>query len=364
MAKGIYSRHVAGKTGATAQNQDAVTTTGFYLRQRALQILKKPATWITAGAVGVTSILGCLYKDNITNFFNNAFDYFRNTPPAATEPAGTIDDGFDNNTNTVVVETPIETQTETIEEPVQESFSDRLDDILIYDVHDDMVRDSWYKEPFYFKAESLAPEKREIAKQGIEAESRKYKKENLDLLINRIYVLDSMSAYGSPMGGTNHSISKCLYLVLHGFENSEFEFAQRFNHELPDLFYKYILSHKKEEYKDYFDEEAFRNANPEGFEYYFESGGSYETLEEKGLDSTDFNQDLSKDGFTSKYNQVSLRNDFSMIALQIFKSDPGFWEAYDKYEPLRIKTGIVMDSFAYWDPNFYTPEHFRKVSQE
>lgn len=171
-------------------------------------------------------------------------------------------------------------------------------------------------------------------------------KENLDI----VYVFDYMYFYGFEYGGTydDHSV-----FISSGSKEWEYEdgfIEATINHEFSS-----ILLY---DYYDLFNEAGWITANPEGFEY---SGSGFEALA-SGADSTDFDDELNKQGFVSQYSQSAMEEDFNMFAESLFSDSDNFWNAYHKYEAFKKKADILIKFYNSLDPMF-TEECFRGLNE-
>lgn len=214
---------------------------------------------------------------------------------------------------------------------------------LVLDLPPDLFKDAW-REPVVTIAIPIREPDRPDWEHVFASELQKYRRE---LFYDKFaaYACARLQFDDVPVGGTFWWRG-----VIVSVETKNPAIA--LHHEMASwLFYRY---------SGYFDKTAWLQANPLGFQY---SGRAMATarsvLEGRRLDAIEDDQLAS--GFLNHYCRVSLDNDFSEIAAQLFLNEPRFWNAVDRHGALAQKVRLAIKFYEQVDSR-YSEEYFRGLA--
>jgi len=202
---------------------------------------------------------------------------------------------------------------------------------------------SWKSPAINPKTRSLSKNKITETQEIIRNELNKYPKNVLKNL-HDVYVLDSLTFYGIPYGGT--SSKDKIYLT----DGSDWYIKHALHHEFSSILLK--------KYPQYFDKKSWRQNNPSDFRYF---GDGREFIKEKKPYTYKMNQLYSK-GFLNDYAQSSIENDCNEFAGKMFCNDGEFWRIIKRFDRLKGKFEVMLQFYQSLDKklNF---EYFKKISR-
>jgi len=224
-----------------------------------------------------------------------------------------------------------------------------FEDCIIFTTSANTFPAEWYGSPINAQAENLAPEEIERSKKIIITALKKYPIEVLNYNLKKVYVLKSMNFFGADYGGTNSTdvVYVCNADVAMGYTDIYIE--ESFHHEFSSILLR--------NYRSSFNEQQWRDINPEEFQYFDESTGGWDAIKQ-GRSSKDFSPEFHSEGFLYEYAQSTLENDFNSFAENIFMGNEDFFTATDQYEKLKMKLDLIVSFYNSINPQF-TIEYFR-----
>ena len=177
----------------------------------------------------------------------------------------------------------------------------------------------------------------------------KYPISLLQKYLKRVYVLKSLTFYGSNFGGTNSNDQ--VYLTNQGIKKGYTrEYVERvFHAELSSILWR--------QYHHLFNRKQWCKAGHKSIKY----ASSGVPALQKGQISESYNKTLHEMGFLNEYATSTLENDFNAFAKNIFKADPYFWMVCFKNPRLKKKLRLIVTFYSKLDPQF-NMRFFRKIS--
>ncbi|MEA2015885.1 MAG: hypothetical protein U9O59_04160 [Actinomycetota bacterium] len=220
---------------------------------------------------------------------------------------------------------------------------------ILFTANENTFPDEWYESPIDAIAESLPEEEIERSKNLVIAALHKYPIDILKNNLKNVYVLKSINFFAVDYGGTNSA--DAVYLTNSGVATSYADayIEEAFHHEFSSILFR--------NYEFLFNEQQWRNINPEGFEYFDESTGGSGAIKE-GKDSKEFNAELHKSGFLYQYARSTLENDFNSFAENIFMGNDDFFTVSEKYEKIEMKLDLIVSFYNSINPRF-TIDYFK-----
>jgi hypothetical protein len=210
----------------------------------------------------------------------------------------------------------------------------------------DMFPPEWLETPVNIHAEDLPTSERARALDLMRAAMRRYPAAVLTANLARVYVVGSLHYTGVDAAGTS---SLDTVYVADGGAAAGYtdEFIQViFHHEFSTILLR--------NYPQYFDETAWKAANPPKFSY---GTGGVDAIK-NGESSEAQGKEFYKEGFVNRYARSSLEEDFNEIAQNLFLAGSGFWDAVDTYPALHKKVDLAVKFYHSLDERF-TEEGFR-----
>lgn len=184
--------------------------------------------------------------------------------------------------------------------------------------------------------------------QVLSAALSKYPKDILENDLQKVFVFRSMSFHHLEYGGTYHK--RKVYLTNDGKENGYTDdyIEGTFHHEFSSI----LLNR----HGGSFDKKAWMDARPEAFKY---GKGGRAALQTSNT-SLELDSSLHKSGFLNQYSLASFEEDFNCYVEFLFVSDTKFWDSWEKHEPIRKKTELIIE-FYHSLNEMYTLEYFRNL---
>lgn len=219
---------------------------------------------------------------------------------------------------------------------------------IIFTADGNIFPSSWYESGIDAKAESLSAGEIERSKRIIMTALDKYPAQLLRDNLKNVYVLKSMNFYGVYYGGTN--LPPDIVYVANdgkGMGYTDIVIEKTFHHEFSSVL--------KNNYR--FEETAWRQINPPGFEYFDETTGGSGAIK-AGRASQVFDKKEHEIGFLYEYAESTAENDFNSFAENIFMGDESFFNTVDNYEKLEMKLDLIVQFYNSLDPVF-TLEYFK-----
>jgi hypothetical protein len=218
-----------------------------------------------------------------------------------------------------------------------------------FDTEPHMFPSNWYCKRIHAEAMSLPREYRTRAMDILNQAIAKYPEEVLFINLRKVYILQSLTFFGVPYGGTN--FRDIVYLTYdHLNQKRTAEFMEGvFHHEFSSVLIRKF--HRQ------LDREAWLAVNPGGFRY---GEGGVQAIK-NGEASLEFDANLHDLGFINKYSQSALEEDINVFAQNIFSGGSQFWLIVDSFDPIRKKTELIIRFYQLIDPVF-TEEYFRSLA--
>lgn len=222
---------------------------------------------------------------------------------------------------------------------------------LIFVLEDGMFPQSWYQAEINAQAEALEIDEIERTIQVLNASLAKYPEKLIKNNLKRVYVLKSLEFFGTSYGGTY--TSNAVFLsnkgIKRGYTDSYIE--KVFHAEFSSILYNnYVVN---------FQEESWKSANAEGFEY--GSGGMLAL--KTGKSSESFQNQHNELGFLNQYAQSSIENDFNSFAKNLFYPTKDFWKLTEEWPGLKAKLELIVAFYGKIDEQFDL-EFFRGLTGE
>lgn len=212
----------------------------------------------------------------------------------------------------------------------------------------DIFPKEWRGEPVHAEADPLAEADRAGCLEVLERALALYPDELLKSDLKGVYALGGLRYKGVSAGGTRSSAR--VYLV----KNPKYEmarFERNFHAEFSSILF---LKHAQ-----HFDEKAWREALPEGFEY---QGSGVASIRD-GSASLVPSEELNEIGFFHGYAQSSIEEDFNSFAANLFTGAAEFWAAVDRHPVMRKKAEIAMGFYQRLD-NSFSNEFFASIRKQ
>jgi len=207
----------------------------------------------------------------------------------------------------------------------------------------------WKSDKIHAEAIPLALTENKRAQGIVIRALAKYPREMLNNNLRTVYVLNSISFYGVPYGGTSSTKKKAVYLTDDPQFGKDDEFLESlFHHEFAHLLYH--------QYSQYLSKKKWKASNPVGFRY---GNGGVEAIR-TGDSSMEYDSLLNAKGFLNSYCQSSLDEDFHVFSQNLFNGGKKFWNVVDHYEKIREKMHMAVNFYNEINPLF-TEEYFRKL---
>ncbi|HOZ29431.1 MAG TPA: hypothetical protein PLL66_00790 [Bacteroidales bacterium] len=222
---------------------------------------------------------------------------------------------------------------------------------IIFVTEEEMFPESWRENDINGEAGSLELSERRRSGNLVQQALVKYPIQLLNDNLKKIYVLSYLKFYDVEYGGTNSN--DVVYLSNQGVDEgySDFYIEQLFHHEFSSILYR--------NYASFFFNSKWECINDSDF-VYGEGGVKEISDNEAGLD---FNEDYHVMGFLYQYAMSGIENDLNSIAENLFCPHPKFWEVYDRYPKIRLKTDLVIKLYNSIDEDF-NKEYFLKFAKE
>ncbi len=231
--------------------------------------------------------------------------------------------------------------------PDQPSILEGID--ILFDAKPRMFPHSWYGKRIGAEAVSLPRKYRTEAMDIINKAIAKYPEDVLFVHLRKIYILQSLTFFDVPYGGTN--TKNVVYLTYDNInpERTAPYVEGVFHHEFSSVLFRKF--HKK------FNEKKWLNINPIAFEY---GEGGVEAIKQ-GEASMKFDYNLLAIGFLNKYSQSAFEEDFNVFAQNLFSGGEQFWFIVDTFENINKKVELIIEFYHKINSNF-TEEYFRSLA--
>jgi len=217
--------------------------------------------------------------------------------------------------------------------------------------HDGMFPQSWYSERVDAQAEDLDTAEYTRSVAIVESALSKYPDSLLSVHLRKVYVMQSLSFFGTSYGGTY--APQTVYLTNKGL-------AYHYdNIYVERVFHAEFSSILLDQYEALFPEKVWVEANKNGFVY---GEGGMLALK-SGRSSESFLEEYHTMGFLNEYAQSSVENDVNAFAKNLFCPGTEFWEITDKYEGLRKKRTVLIEFYTSIHPQF-DEAYFRSLQNE
>lgn len=245
---------------------------------------------------------------------------------------------------TPIVETVEEKPYETdISEAVSEETEQEpksIDDIIFYTTDKDMFGPD--ADPSNF-AVSADPEKMERINKIVYSTVSMYPEDFLVENLDRIYILSELGSADTKINGSYHPQLKRIYVVIDPEPGRGIDelIEGTLHHEISHVLLENDANdHNYEIYSEYFDEEAWREINPEGFEYTGKNARS------------DYVPSLFEKGFLTLHGEKNVEEDLATFAEGLFTEYKPFWTAVKEHERLKQKLDLTKDFYIALDKGF------------
>lgn len=232
------------------------------------------------------------------------------------------------------------------------SFAGKNDTIIsgvpiLFNYSIDIFPESWIDEPINAIGDEIAEEEIPRSKYILVAATQKYPQAVLTNNLKGVYVLKNMAFYDVRFGGTNSN--EYVYLTNNGIENGYTDryIEETFHHEFSSILYRNFPEHLNRQAWDRVSDAG--NSDPDGGVGAIRNNSA----------STDIDTALCRYGFLTQYSLSDFENDLNLLAENLFKPAPGFWEVVDRYPLIEKKVTLLIRFYHLIDPVF-TESYFRK----
>jgi len=223
---------------------------------------------------------------------------------------------------------------------------------LVAECDDQMFPADWATPPMSARATSLPKQYLESAIAAVQAAEAKYPTELLES-VDAVYILGSLRAYGVTYGGTWSRTPRRIYVATTGEPPHWF----RWNAE--HLLHAEFSSILLDRYWSNLNVRAWAATNPPGFQY----SGSPIAAIKAGRASNWWDTKSVRSSLLCEYSEVSLEEDFNVLASALFMGRRDLWLLYDRGGLLTRKVDLVVDFYSRIDPKFDSI-FFRGLSEE
>ncbi|MDD3859033.1 MAG: hypothetical protein PHW83_02450 [Bacteroidales bacterium] len=222
---------------------------------------------------------------------------------------------------------------------------------IVFVTEEEMFPESWTEGEINGEAGSLSVSERRRSGNIIKTALSKYPASVLNENLIKIYVLEYLKFYDVTFGGTNSN--DIVYLTNKGEDNgyTDFYLEQTFHHEFSSI----LLRNNS----DLFFSTKWESVNNDDFVY--GKGGVQEIYEDNA--SLSFEESYHQQGFLHQYAMSGVENDFNSIAENLFCPHPKFWEIYDSYPQIRLKTDLTIKLYHSLNEEF-TKQYFLKYKDK
>jgi hypothetical protein len=217
-----------------------------------------------------------------------------------------------------------------------------------FDYSHNIFPESWRVTPVSGTGGSLERGERQRSKLILSRSLVKYPVHILQRNLRSVFVLRFMKFYNVGYGGTNSDMD--IFITNDGnvLGYSDKYIEQTFHHEFSSILFR--------NHPALFDEPAWKNCNPPGFDYTDPENGVGAIRNNRS--SQEIDTALCRLGFLTQYAMSGLENDINTIAQNLFKPADQFWETVDLYPSLTAKTRLLILFYQQLDPVF-TETYFR-----
>ena len=198
----------------------------------------------------------------------------------------------------------------------------------------------WRSSTINANAEPLSDSEKERSVAILETAFTKYPKKILQENLDVVYVVKRLKYRGISAGGTNSR--KRVYLANRG------KSAGYTNVWVEGAFHAEFSSILLRNFPEFFDHDAWTNANGENFEYGFSGVDAVQ----QGKARKRFEKRFHEEGFLHQYAKSTLENDFNAISELLFTGNPRFWSVVDEHAKVRIKVEIAVQFYEQIDSSF------------
>jgi len=221
---------------------------------------------------------------------------------------------------------------------------------IVFVAEEDMFPESWTEGEINGHAGSLDISERKRSKDLVKTALDKYPVSFLKNNLKKIYVLNYLEFYDVEYGGTNSN--DIVYMSNQGEDlgYTDFYLEQLFHHEFSSI----ILRN----YTDVFFNTKWEAINPDDFIY---GQGGVQAISDDNAGLT-FEDKYHEQGFLYQYAMSDSENDFNSIAENLFYPHPMFWEIYDNYPLVRLKTDLTIKLYHSVNEEF-NKDYFLKFAE-
>ncbi|MFH1160295.1 MAG: hypothetical protein V1733_05035 [bacterium] len=220
---------------------------------------------------------------------------------------------------------------------------------IVFDSEPRMFPNNWYCKRISAEAVSLPKAYRTQAMDILNSAIAKYPEEVLFVYLRKVYVLQSMTFFGVPYGGTN--ARDVIYLAYDDIN------PKRTADYVEGVFHHEFSSVLLRKFHKQFDKEGWLEVNPLEFRY---GEGGVQAIK-NGEASMEYDYNLHQVGFLNKYSQSAFEEDINVFAQNIFSGGEQFWYIVDSFATIRKKTELIIRFYHRIDPIF-TEEYFRALA--
>jgi hypothetical protein len=201
---------------------------------------------------------------------------------------------------------------------------------IVFVTEEDMFPESWTEGEINGEAGSLSVSERRRSGNILKIALSKYPISVIKENLTKIYVLKFLKFYNVPYGGTNSN--DIVYLTNRGEDEgyTDLYLEQTFHHEFSSI----LLRNSS----DLFFNTKWESVNNDDFVY--GNGGVQAIYEDQA--SLIFEEIYHEQGFLHQYAMSDVENDFNSIAENLFCPHPQFWEIYESYPQIRLKTELTI----------------------
>jgi hypothetical protein len=238
--------------------------------------------------------------------------------------------------------TPLPTVTSTVTTtpteksiPTPTELPEQIDGVTVHYYYDraDFFPSEWLKDPLICFGEQFdlveAPRVKSYIEDFISAYDSNFLRQNL----TDIYLLDELTCFGNPFGGSN-SISS-VYLTVRTQDKGYTDqfLVSTLHHEFSSILMR--------NYRSLFPDQEWRLINPDSFVY---SENDVQVVQEPTI--RDQTKELLEAGFLTRYNTTTAENDFNTLVEWLSTRGTELCEIRSQYERIDRKAELAIQFYA------------------
>ncbi|MDX2148320.1 MAG: hypothetical protein SFZ23_12435 [Planctomycetota bacterium] len=208
----------------------------------------------------------------------------------------------------------------------------------------------WRKAPILATGRELPPEALERGRAAVKRALAKYPPEIVRENLRNVWLLRDLQYYGIFAAGTNSATQVYINIGEEAAGYTPAFIEGVFHAEFSSI----LLRNKPHA----LDREAWREANPPGFEYTGSGVGAIRA----GQAGQTPRDELMADGFFGEYTRSNLENDFNRYSLMLFRGEVLLWEAAARYPRIQRKLELTLAFYESLSPEL-TRKRFRSFAE-